>query len=156
MRRSRSFRQYFEISFVVLCSQSWSAARRIISTAANHFGALAAEPVQTSPFVASCRSLVARRSSLVARRWSRGPSRSSPVPSHPSLITRDPSPATKPLRRATGDNAKIIRHLTSKAQPQPPATRHTLGMMLFKFHLLVETEGAVAGGCSDLLGHHFA
>jgi hypothetical protein len=40
MRRRRLCRQYFEISFVALCSQSLSAAKRIISTAANHFGAL--------------------------------------------------------------------------------------------------------------------
>jgi hypothetical protein len=32
------FRQYLAISFVALCSQSWSVASRIISTAANHLG----------------------------------------------------------------------------------------------------------------------
>ena len=42
MRRSRLCRQYLEISLVALCSQSWSAARRIISTAANHLGAFGA------------------------------------------------------------------------------------------------------------------
>ncbi len=42
MRRSRLFRQNFEISLVALCSQSLSVAKRIISTAANHFGALGA------------------------------------------------------------------------------------------------------------------
>ena len=42
MRRSRLCRQYLEISFVALCSQSWSAAKRIISTAATHLGALGA------------------------------------------------------------------------------------------------------------------
>ncbi|MGA9451796.1 MAG: hypothetical protein WBW41_10710 [Verrucomicrobiia bacterium] len=35
-------RQHLGISFVDLCSRSWSAASRIISTAANHFGALGA------------------------------------------------------------------------------------------------------------------
>ncbi|MGD0744818.1 MAG: hypothetical protein ABSA45_06655, partial [Verrucomicrobiota bacterium] len=40
--RSRLFRQYFEISFVALCSQSSSDTSRIISTAANHFGAFGA------------------------------------------------------------------------------------------------------------------
>ena len=33
LRRSRLFRQCLEISFVALCSQSWSTAMRIISTA---------------------------------------------------------------------------------------------------------------------------
>jgi hypothetical protein len=42
MCRSRLFRQYLEISLVALYSQSWSAAKRIISTAANHFGAFGA------------------------------------------------------------------------------------------------------------------
>ena len=42
--------------------------------------------------------------------------------------------------------------LTSKAQPQPPATGPALGMMMFKFHARVKTERAVAVGCSDLLG----
>jgi hypothetical protein len=42
MRRSRLCRQYFEISFVALCSQSLSAAKRIISTAAKHLGAFGA------------------------------------------------------------------------------------------------------------------
>jgi len=40
--RSRLVRQCLEISLVALWSQSLSAAKRIISTAANHFGALAA------------------------------------------------------------------------------------------------------------------
>ena len=38
-RRSRLFRQYLEISFVALCNHTWSVAKRIISTAANHLGA---------------------------------------------------------------------------------------------------------------------
>jgi hypothetical protein len=41
-RRSRLCHQYLEISFVALCSQSLSAANRIISTAANHLGAFGA------------------------------------------------------------------------------------------------------------------
>ncbi len=40
--RWRFCRQYFAISLVALCSQSLSDASRIISTAANHFGALGA------------------------------------------------------------------------------------------------------------------
>ena len=38
MRRSRLCRQYLEISFMALCSQSLSAAKWIISTATNHLG----------------------------------------------------------------------------------------------------------------------
>ena len=43
-RRRGVCRQYLEVSFVALCSQSWSAARRIIATAANHLGAFGAGP----------------------------------------------------------------------------------------------------------------
>jgi hypothetical protein len=43
-RRSRLCRQCLAISFVTLCSQFWSAAKRIHSTAANLFGALSDGP----------------------------------------------------------------------------------------------------------------
>src|ERR1039458_9708964 len=47
----------------------------------------------------------------------------------------------------------VPRGLTSRPQPQPLAAGLALGMMIFKFHISVKTEGAVAVGCSDLLGH---
>jgi len=39
---SRLFRQYFVTSLVALCRYSLSVAKRIVSTAANHFGAFGA------------------------------------------------------------------------------------------------------------------
>jgi hypothetical protein len=75
--RSRLLLQCLAISFVALCSQSWLVASRIISTAANHFGALGAgSPCRGSLPTASktCTSLFVKpRSFAVAgksiRNW---------------------------------------------------------------------------------------
>ena len=44
--------------------------------------------------------------------------------------------------------------MPSNVQSSATATgdKASNGTMMIKFHLLVETEGAVAVGCSDLLG----
>jgi hypothetical protein len=44
------------------------------------------------------------------------------------------------------------RRLTSRAQAQPPEGQASNGMMMFKFHVPVKTERAVAVACSELLG----
>jgi hypothetical protein len=47
----------------------------------------------------------------------------------------------------------VSRSLTSRAQPQPPAAKASNGTMTIKFHWLVETEGAMPVGCSELLAN---
>jgi hypothetical protein len=51
------------------------------------------------------------------------------------------------------NEAKNHSSLTSRAQAQPPEGRASNGMMMFKFHVAVKTEGAVAVACSELLDH---
>jgi hypothetical protein len=67
------FRQYFEISLVALCNQSWSTASRIISTAANHFGALGAGSPKGRKFKQTYLELDVRKRMLVGRLWANWP-----------------------------------------------------------------------------------
>jgi hypothetical protein len=52
MRRPRLPRRGFAISLVALCSQSWSVAKRITSTAENHFDTLGARSGTASALTA--------------------------------------------------------------------------------------------------------